>query len=71
MTTTNTILDTAPCRAKCAGGHKCACVGRRHSHHICHDPACACHAAASYGLELEQQARGVLVYAKARRAVRA
>jgi hypothetical protein len=56
------VVNAAPCKAKCAGGRKCVCVGTQHEHHICNDPTCLCHQAHGYGLSLVQGAHGVMRY---------
>ena len=57
-----------PCPHSCRGGHDCVCervYGQaHHTHHICDDPACICHAAEAYGLALTSRG-GVLLYAAA------
>lgn len=65
MTATKRTTSAPPCKSKCAGGRKCVCQGNAHTHHICRDPACLCHAPLGYGLQLQQGAHGVMRYVPA------
>ena len=67
MTTTQRVIDAAPCRKTCAGGRRCCCNGRSHTQHICSSPDCRCHAAESYGATRQIAAPDAAVYAPIRR----
>ena len=55
------VLDAAPCRNQCAGGHECVCLRGHQAPCICRNPACQCHTAANYRLVMITQ-RGRAVY---------
>lgn len=52
----HTAVGRGDCVHRCLGGNPCACSNRAHAHHICNNPACACHAAESYGLAWQGRA---------------
>lgn len=67
MTTTYTILDSAPCKHTCIARRPCICLGNHAAPCICRDPHCECHSASNYGLSLDFSR---MVYAPVREGAR-